>query len=232
MSQDKPTGRRFKDSIYAQFARIGKAVANPKRLELLDLLAQSERTVEALAHEAGLSVASTSQHLQVLRASRLVEATKNGLYTIYRLADPLVFDLMQVVRSLAEHRLAEVEQITRLFLAGREGMEPADKEMLLERVKNGEVVVLDVRPVDEYNAGHIPEAISIPMPELERRLAELPGDKEIVAYCRGPYCVLAMQAVELMRARGLKAVRLSETVRDWQVRGWPVAMTRREERKA
>lgn len=215
--------RRFKDSIYEQFARIGKAVSSPKRLELLDLLCQGKRTVEVLARETGMSVANTSQHLQVLRAARLVDADKEGLFVTYRLAGQTVCDFFFSMRVLAETRLAEVEQITRRFLEGREGMAPVDREALRERVMEGAVTVLDVRPVEEYRAGHIPGAVSMPLKELEDHLAELPREQEIVAYCRGPYCVLAVQAVELLRAKGFKAVRFEDGVQDWRSRGFPVA---------
>lgn len=215
--------RRFKDSIYEQFARIGKAVSSPKRLELLDLLCQGKRTVEVLARETGMSVANTSQHLQVLRAARLVDADKEGLFVTYRLAGQTVCDFFFSMRVLAETRLAEVEQITRRFLEGREGMAPVDREELRERVMEGAVTVLDVRPVEEYRAGHIPGAVSMPLKELEDHLAELPREQEIVAYCRGPYCVLAVQAVELLRAKGFKAVRFEDGVQDWRSRGFPVA---------
>lgn len=215
--------RRFKDSIYEQFARIGKAVSSPKRLELLDLLCQGKRTVEVLARETGMSVANTSQHLHVLRAARLVEADKEGLFVTYRLAGQTVCDFFFSMRVLAETRLAEVEQITRRFLEGREGMAPVDREELRERVMEGAVTVLDVRPVEEYRAGHIPGAVSMPLKELEDHLAELPREQEIVAYCRGPYCVLAVQAVELLRAKGFKAVRFEDGIQDWRSRGFPVA---------
>ena len=220
----KSPTRQFKDAIYEQFARIGKALGHPSRLELLDLLAQADRTVETLAREAGLSIASTSQHLQALKGARLVEAEKHGLYVTYRIADPLVRDLLATLRMLAEHRLAEIEHTTRRFLDGREGMESIDKEKLLERVRAGEVTVLDVRPPEEYQAGHVPGAISLPLAELEQRLATLPRDQDIVAYCRGPYCVLSIQAVELLRARGFNAVRLEESLHDLQARGLPIAV--------
>ncbi|MHB9129690.1 MAG: ArsR/SmtB family transcription factor [Armatimonadota bacterium] len=220
----KSPNRQFKDAIYEQFARVGKALAHPSRLELLDVLLQADRTVEALAQEMGISIASTSQHLQALKAARLVEAAKHGLYVTYRIADPLVRDLLTTLRVLAEHRLAEIEQTTRRFLEGREGMEPVEKAVLLERVKHGDVTVLDVRPVEEYQAGHLPGALSIPLAELEQHLATLPRDQEIVAYCRGPYCVLAIQAVELLRARGFHAVRLEESVHDFHARGLPIAV--------
>ncbi|MDH4230390.1 MAG: metalloregulator ArsR/SmtB family transcription factor, partial [Nitrospirota bacterium] len=185
--------RHFKDAIYEQFARLGKAVSSPRRLELLDLLCQGPRTVEVLAGEAGLSVANTSQHLQLLRASRLVETEKRGQYVTYRVADAAVCDLFFAMRNLAGRRLAEVEWITSDFLAGRqadlEDLEPVDREALIARVREGSVTVLDVRPVEEYTAGHIRGALSVPLDELEARLAELPRTREIVAYCRGPYCV-------------------------------------------
>lgn len=215
--------RRFKKAIYEQFARIGKAASNPSRLELLDLLCQGPRTVEALAREAGLGVANTSQHLKVLRAARLVDAEKEGLFVTYRLADQAVCEFFRGVRRLAESRLAEVGEITRNFLEGREGMEPVDRQALLTRVRKGEVTVLDVRPVEEYQAGHIPGALSVPLKELERRLSELPRDREVVAYCRGPYCVLAVEAVEILRARGYRAIRLEDSVQDLRAEGFPVA---------
>jgi rhodanese-related sulfurtransferase len=219
----KNPNRLFKDAIYEQFARIGKAVSSPKRLELLDLLCQGERTVEVLAKESSLTLANASQHLQVLRAARLVEAEKEGLFVIYRLADQTVCEFFRTMRVLAESRLAEVEYIKRRFLEGREGMEPVDREALLERVREGAVTVLDVRPVEEYNAGHIPGALSIPLKELERHLADLPQDQEIVAYCRGPYCVLSVKAVEMLRAKGFHAVRLEEGVPDLRAMGFPIA---------
>ena len=216
------TSGRFKDSVYEQFARIGKAVSSPKRLELLDLICQGEHTVETLAKESRLTVANASQHLQILRAARLVETEKKGLYVIYRLADRSVCEFYRALRTLAESRLAEVEQITHRFLEGREGMEPVDREKLLERVRGGSVTVLDVRPEEEYHYEHIPLAISIPLKELAARLSELPRDREIVAYCRGPYCVLAIEAVEMLRANGFQAVRLDYGVQDWRARGFPV----------
>lgn len=216
--------RLFKDEIYQQFARIGKAVSSAKRLELLDLLCQCERTVETLAAETGMTVANTSQHLRVLRAARLVDAEKEGLYVKCRLTDEAVCEFVRSLRMLGERRLAEIEQITRQFLEGREGMEPVDRESLLQRVERGQVTVLDVRPAVEHRAGHIPGAISMPLKELENHLSELPRDQEIVAYCRGPYCVLAVQAVEMLRAKGFRAVRLEDGVLDWRARGFPVVI--------
>jgi rhodanese-related sulfurtransferase len=214
--------RRYKDAIYHQFARIGKATASPRRLELLDLLCQGPRTVEALARQAGLSVANTSQHLQVLRSARLVEAEKEGVYVRCRLADEAVCEFFGALRHLAESRLAEVEQATREFLEERDQMEAVDRAALIERVRSGAVTVLDVRPPEEYAAGHIPGALSLPLAELESRLAELPRDRVIVAYCRGPYCVLAIDAVETLRSHGFAAVRLDDGVPEWRARGLPV----------
>jgi len=214
--------RQYKDATYGQFARIGKAVSHPKRLEILDVLCQCPRTVEALAREAGLGIASASQHLKVLREARLLDAEKKGLFVTYRLADAAVCAFFRTMRSLAESRLAEVEQITRRFLDGREGMEPVEARELLKRVRGGRVTVLDVRPVEEYNAGHIAGALSIPLKELQRRLAEVPKGRPIVAYCRGPYCVLAVHAVEILRKHGFAAARLADGVPEWRAHGLPV----------
>ena len=215
----KNPNRQFKDAIYEQFSRIGKAVSSPKRLELLDLLCQGEKTVETLSQETGLTVANTSQHLQTLRAARLVDAEKEGLYVKYRLADQMVCEFFRSMRVLAENRLAEVEMIKRHFLEGREGMEPINRNDLLKRVINGAVTVLDVRPAEEYRAGHIPGALSVPLSRLKELLTKLPRDQEIVAYCRGPYCVLAVQAVEMLRKQGFKAIRLEEGIQDWLAMG-------------
>jgi rhodanese-related sulfurtransferase len=220
----KNPNRAFKDAIYEQFARIGKAVSSPKRLELFDILCQGPRTVEVLAKETGLTVANASQHLQVLRAARLVETEKEGLFVIYRLADQAVCEFFLAMRVLAESRLAEVEQIKRQFLEGRAAMEPVNREALLELVRKGTVTVLDVRPTEEYNAGHIAGAISLPLKELEQRLSDLPRNQEIVAYCRGPYCVLSIQAVEMLRAKGFKAVRIEEGIQDFRALGFPIAV--------
>ena len=220
--------RQYKDETYAQFARIGKAVSHPKRLEILDLLCQGPRTVEILAREAGLGIASASQHLKVLRDARLLDAEKKGLFVTYRLADETVCAFFRTMRSLAESRLAEVEQITRRFLAGRKGMEPVEARELFQRVREGRVTVLDVRPAEEYRAGHIAGALSIPLRELKARIKEVPRGQEVVAYCRGHYCVLAVQAVEMLRKAGLKAGRLQEGYPDWRAAGLPVDIPRGE----
>ena len=214
--------RRFKDGIYEQFARLGKAISAPKRLELLELLCQGPRTVEALAEQASISVSNTSQHLRVLRAARLVESEKKGLYVEYRLPDDKVCNFFFALRGLAESRLAEVEQVARDYFEGRGAMEAIEGDELLRRVRHGEVTVLDVRPPEEYFSGHIPGALSIPVGELKARLKELPKDRQVVAYCRGPYCVMAVEAVELLRKEGFQADRMEQGVLDWRVRGWPV----------
>jgi len=214
--------RRFKDSLYEQLSRIGKAVAAPKRLELLELLCQGPRTVEVLAAQASISTANTSQHLQILRAARLIDAQKHGLHVEYRLADDKVSDFFHVLRSLAESQLAELQQVARTYLAGRGALEPVGGEELLKRVRRGGVVVLDVRPSEEYKAGHIPGALSIPVADLKARIKELSKRREIVAYCRGPYCVMAIEAVELLRKKGFKAQRMEQGVVDWRARGWTI----------
>ncbi|MBU0465038.1 MAG: metalloregulator ArsR/SmtB family transcription factor [Proteobacteria bacterium] len=214
--------RRFKDEIYDQFSRIGKAVSSPKRLELLDILCQGERTVENLANETALTIANTSQHLQVLKNSRLVEQEKKGLYVVYRPA-PMVCEFFLSMRKVAENRIAEIEQIKNRFLKGKKGMEPIDRNALIERIKKEEVIILDVRPPEEFVAGHINGALSVPLKQLEFMLARLPKNKEIVAYCRGPYCVLSVEAVELLNKKGYHAVRLEEGVQDWRAMGLSVA---------
>ena len=216
--------RVFKDRVYEQLARIGKAVASPQRLELLDLLSQAPRTVENLAQEAHLTVANTSRHLQILRAARLIEAEKEGVFVRYRAADAAVADFFRSLRVLAASRLAELDHITRHFFNDREALEPVDRKALLARVRKGLVTVLDVRPAEEYRSGHIAGAISLPLHELQDRLAELPRDQDIVAYCRGPYCVLAAQAAEMLRAHGFRVRRLEDGVADWRAHGLPVAV--------
>ena len=213
-----------KKAIYEQIARIGKATASPPRLELLDLLCQGPHTVERLAREAGLSVANTSQHLRVLHGARLVEAEKEGLFVRYRLADPAVCEFFRALRALAEHRLAEIDSLVRQFREGRESLEPLERKALLRRIRRAEVTVLDVRPPEEYYAGHIAGAISVPLKDLKARLSKLPRRQEIVAYCRGPYCVLAVEAVRLLKAKGFRARRLEDGVPEWRAQGLPVAV--------
>lgn len=214
--------REYKTAVYEQFALIGKALCSAPRLEILDVLQQAERTVEVLAVEVGLSVANTSHHLQVLKRGRLVESERRGQHIVYRIADPAVSEALHAVRVLGERRLGEIERVTSEFLAGHEAMEAIDEAALVERVASGDCVVLDVRPAEEYAAGHLASAVSIPLEQLERRLAELPKDRPIVAYCRGPYCVLSISAVETLRRHGFEAVRASEGVQEWRELGLDV----------
>jgi rhodanese-related sulfurtransferase/DNA-binding transcriptional ArsR family regulator len=214
--------REFKDRLYEELGRIAKAIDSPRRLELIDLLAQGERSVEDLASEAALSIANTSQHLQVLRRARLVETRKQGLRVYYRLGHPEVYDVARAVRGLAKARLAELNQLVQTYLESRDELEPVPREELLRRVRAGRAVVIDVRPRAEYRAGHIPGALSIPLEELETRLGELPARKEVVAYCRGPYCVMAYEAVARLRARGRRARRLTDGFPEWRASGLPV----------
>lgn len=213
------SARRFKDAIYDQFALVAKALASSHRIELLELLAQGPRTVEALGRMADMTLANTSAHLQVLRTAGLVESSKEGLYVTYRLADPTVATLLLSLRKVAEARRAEVTKISRDFLAENALLEPVDEAALRRRVRKGEVTVLDVRPTEEFEAAHIQGAVSIPLPQLAKRLSELPRRREVIAYCRGPYCVLAVEAVKLLRRKGFKAVRLEHGVLDWAALG-------------
>jgi rhodanese-related sulfurtransferase len=218
----KPHPISLKTAIYEQIARVGQATASPSRLELLDLLSQGPRTVDALARQTGQSVATTSHHLQVLRRARLVEAQKAGLYVTYRLADLQVSNFFLELRRLAESRFAEVQQVTRRYLQQRGALEPVGNDELVRRVRAGEVTLIDVRPRDEYTAGHIPGAISVPLAELPKRLRTLRKRLDIVAYCRGPYCVMALDAVDLLRRKGFRAHRMEEGVAEWRAHGWRV----------
>jgi rhodanese-related sulfurtransferase/DNA-binding transcriptional ArsR family regulator len=219
---NKDKKRRNKEQIYLLFAKVANAIANPHRLELLDLLAQAPRTVEELANEAQMSIANTSQHLQRLKQARLVLDEREGLYVRYRLADPTVARLWLELRAVAEHQLAEVAQALDAYRSRRHEFEQISAAELRSRLRAGEVVLLDVRPQVEYQAGHLPEAISIPIDELERRLNELPSDKMVVAYCRGPYCVYADEALALLAERGWAVARLEEGVTEWQLAGYTV----------
>jgi len=215
-------GRDFKDALFAQFAHIAAAFASPKRIEIIDLLAQGERHVEAIAHETGLTVANTSRHLQMLKGANLVASRKDGPQAFYRLADQMVLHGYRALQELSEARLAEVGRLVNDYFRSADGLEPVQKEGLLRRARRRDVTVLDVRPPEEYAAGHIAGAISIPLADLERRLAELPRRGGVVAYCRGPYCVLAAEAVRLLRRRGLDAVRLKDGFPEWRDAGLPV----------
>ena len=217
------THRQFKDRLYGQFARIGKALSSPHRLEILELLAQSERTVDSLATEIGLSLANTSQHLQALRQAALVDSRKDGLFVYYRLADAEVCELSMALRTVAERRLAELERIVREHFGDRADAEAVPMAELLKRARSKQVVILDTRPAREYVAGHIAGAISVPVDDLQRRLQQLTRSREYVAYCRGPYCVYADRAVELLRSHGRRARRLLDGFPEWRAAGLPVS---------
>ena len=214
--------REFKDALFEQFAHVGSAFSSPKHVEIIDLLAQGERHVESIAAEVGLTVANTSRHLQVLRGASLVSTRREGLRACYRLADPAVLAGYRGLQALAEARLAEVQRLVEDYFSGVDGLEPVEKSELLHRARERHVLVLDVRPREEYAAGHIAGALSIPLDELEQRIAELPTGGRIVAYCRGPYCVLAAEAVRALRARGLDAVRLKDGFPEWRDAGLPI----------
>ena len=220
--------REYQDAIYEQWARVGKAMSSPKRLELLDLLAQGPRTVEALARQSSMTVANASQHLKALRAARLVESQKKGLYVTYRIAGRDVSAFLRAMRLLAQERIAEIGRLTHDFTEKLESLEGVDRRQLLERVRAGKVTVLDVRPREEFLSGHIPGAISIPLKELRLRLTDLPKSQTIVAYCRGPHCVLAPNAVRLLKKQGFHAVRLEDGIPDWTAHGLPVATGERQ----
>jgi rhodanese-related sulfurtransferase len=214
--------REFKDRIYEQFARIGKALSSPKRLEVIDLLAQGERSVEDVAWATAMPVANASQHLQVLRAAGMVEVRREGKRAYYRLADEGVYEAWRAVRGLGEKRLAEVDRVVETYLEDRGSMLVVDADELLGLLRDGDVVVLDVRPRGEYRAGHIAGARSVPVEEIEERLREIPEGKMVVAYCRGPYCVFSDDAVRLLRARGYEARAFTQGFPEWKAAGMPV----------
>lgn len=218
-------GRDFKSAIFEQFARVAAAFSSPKRVEIIDLLAQGDRTVESIASATVMTVANTSRHLQILRQAGMVVARRNGSHVVYRVADDSVIVGYLGLRSLAESRIAEVGQLAEAFFAQVDGAESIGIEELLARSQAGEVVVVDVRPRLEFDAGHLPGALSIPLEELSQRLGELDPDTSIVAYCRGPYCVLAAEAVAQLRAAGLQAERLAEGPPDWNASRLSLVMT-------
>lgn len=219
-------GRDTKDELFAHFARIGAAVSSPKRLEILDLLAQADRSVEAIAGQVRLTVGNTSAHLKVLYAGRLVERRRVGQHVMYRLADPAVFRFLRELQALGRARLAEVDLLVRRYYDAPDEFEAVTPAELKRRLARDDVLVLDIRPADEYRAAHIAGARNIPPAELARRLARLPRSREIVAYCRGPYCLFSAQAVALLRRRGYRARRLAVGLPDWRALGYPVASIR------
>jgi len=216
------SSKTFKADLLEQFARVGKALSSAKRLQMLEYLAQGERSVDALATMTGLSVANTSQHLQQLRQAGLASARKEGLYVFYRLSSDSVVRLLSALRAVGQEQLAEVDKLIKLYFDSKDSLEPIPAHELLERAKTGVVTVLDVRPPEEYAAGHIRGAINLPLAELAKRLDEIPRDKEIVAYCRGPYCLLAFDAVAELRKSGRTARRLEDGFPEWKSAGLPV----------
>ncbi len=212
-----------KRAIFEALARVATALSSPSRLEFLELLAQGERSVDELATLTGVAVANTSQHLQKLRQAGLIVGRKEGLYVHYRLAGDAVVGLLGALGSVGEAYVAEVERIVRLYLAEKDSLEPVPAKELLERARKGLVTVLDVRPPEEFAAGHLPGAVNIPVHALEKRLGELPKRKEVVAYCRGPYCLMSYDAVQLLRKKGLKARRLENGLPEWRLAGLPVS---------
>lgn len=211
-----------KQALFAEFAAVARALGNAHRLDLLEHLGQGERSVEVLSERVGLSLANASQHLQHLRRAGLVAGRREGKFVFYRLADDAVLALFAALRQVAERNIAEVDRILRGYFADRDSLEPVSREELLARSRAGLVTVLDVRPADEFALGHVPGAVNIPLAELKERLADLDPAQEIVAYCRGAYCVLSFEAVAALRARGFKARRLVEGLPEWRAAGFPV----------
>jgi rhodanese-related sulfurtransferase len=214
--------RAVKNSLYGHVARVGKALASPKRLELLELLCQGEKPVETLAAQAEISVKLASAHLRELRLARLVDARKEGKYVHYRLMDAGVADLWVTLREQAEERLVELRMAVASAMEHAEDLRGLDRKSILARAKAGEVLVLDVRPQEEFEAGHLPHAQSLPVSELKKRLAEIPKDVPVVAYCRGPFCFMAQDAVKLLRSRGYEAFHLTDGVAEWRAHGLPI----------
>ncbi len=213
-----------KDLLYEQVARLAKAVASPKRLELIEVLCQGAKTVEQLAQDTGLSVKLASAHLKELKTSRLVEAQRAGKYMRYRLVDNHVADLWVMLRELAEERLLELQTAMQHLVERPDELKPVDSGDLLARAQRGEVIIIDVRPGMEYRFAHLPYARSLPLDELKQRLNELPSDKTIVAYCRGPFCLMAREAVDLLRKEGLKGIRMESGVAEWRLQGLPLVL--------
>jgi len=218
--------RQIKASLAEEFSRLGKALSSGKRIELLDLLCQAERGVETLARLTGMGVTNTSQHLQILKAARLVEVRKEGTRSLYGVSDPAVCAFLYEMQRLARTRLGEADRIARDYFDRRDELEPVGREDLLDRVRRKDAVVIDVRPAEEYEAGHVAGAISIPLGELKSRLAEIPRGAQVVAYCRGPFCVLAPQALDILREAGILARRLDGGLPEWRADGHPVEVGR------
>src|SRR5688572_23179565 len=213
-----------KRDLYAQFAFVAKAIAHEHRLELIELVAQGERSVEALAERSGLSIANASQHLQHLRRAGLVTARRQAKFVLYRLADDMVLTMVAAMHKVAERNLGEVERILRSYFHARDDLEPVSRAELARRMKQGLVTVLDVRPEDEFALGHLPGARNVPLSQLKRQLSKLDRKTEIVAYCRGPYCVLSFETVAQLRKLGFKARRLEDGLPEWKAAGLPIEM--------
>ena len=216
MSSENPKG-----TLFAHFAETAKALGHGRRLEILELLAQGERSVEVLAERVGLSMANTSQHLRLMRRAGLLASRRDGKRILYRLNDSSVLDLTAALQRVAERNVADVRDVIRGYFDERDALEPVSRKELSQRLKDGLVTVLDVRPEDEYAAGHLPKAINIPLRELKRRLRQIPKKREVIAYCRGPYCVLAFEAVAILRERGFKVRRLEDGFPEWKAAGLP-----------
>ena len=212
-----------KQALFAQFAGVAKTLGHAHRLELLEQLAQGERNVEVLAQRTGLSVANASQHLQQMRRAGLVASRRDGKFVIYRLSDDAVLDVLAALRRIAERNVAEVAQVVRTYFDARDALEPVTRKDLMQRLRSGSVTVLDVRPEDEFALGHVPGAVNVPLSALKRRFSEFDRSREIIAYCRGPYCVLSYEAVAALRAKGFKVRRLEDGLPEWRAAGFPVA---------
>ncbi|VAX24830.1 Transcriptional regulator, ArsR family [hydrothermal vent metagenome] len=214
--------REFKDLIFQQFANTATAFSSPKRLEIIDVLEQGEKDVETLSNQISASFANTSRHLQILKNARLVESRRDGVRIYYRLADDKVFNCWKGLQLLAENRVAEIREVLKDFLSERDAMNAMSKKELWSHLQSNDVIVLDVRPEEEFVSGHIPGAISIPLSELRERLNEIPHDHEVVAYCRGPYCVLSPEAIKILHEEGYDASRLEEGLPEWRKAGFLV----------
>ncbi len=214
--------REFKDLIFQQFANVATAFSSPKRLEIIDILLQGEKDVETLSKQISATFANTSRHLQILKNVRMVESRREGIRIYYSISDEKVFTCWKGLQLLAESRVAEIREVLKNFLEERKAMKTISKDELWSRVQSNDVIVIDVRPVEEFNNGHIPGAISIPLAELKDRLNEIPSDREIVAYCRGPYCVLSPDAIKILKDEGYEALRLEESLPEWKSAGLPV----------
>ncbi len=216
------SSKNVKSLLFAEFARVSKALGSGNRLELLEFLAQGERSVDALAKVSGLSVANTSRHLQILRQAGLVAGRKEGLFVFYSVSGAGVIKLLAALQEVAQHNVAEVTQLINTYLTSKDSLEPLSVNDLVDRMRSGLVTVVDVRPKEEYAAGHLLGAINVPLAEIEKNLSKLPRDREIIAYCRGPFCVLSFEAVARLRSEGLKARRLETGFPEWKVAGLPV----------